>query len=191
MLVIALQREALLVALLVRQNEDEVNECPDTHAPEGEQLEQSGTDLAQIEAVDAEYADEQGEQPGHQEGLVAYSVSAQHRAAGIGCRGSRILAGGAGVRLCGHGCLPEGGRLAVGGGLPVRAPGRRGPAAAAAAAVRRRGLLSSLGSFQRRPGAGRPECVMDAGCAVSWTGSPVIRSRAVRKDGLARYGMLM
>lgn len=41
MLVVALQWEALLVTLLVRKNEDQINEDPDTQAAKGEQLEQS------------------------------------------------------------------------------------------------------------------------------------------------------
>ena len=63
MLVISLKAQTLLVLLSAGQRNDEVDEGPDAESAEGDELEDTGTDLAQVEAVDAESAEQPRQQP--------------------------------------------------------------------------------------------------------------------------------
>ena len=70
MLVISLEAQTLLVLLSAGQRNDEVDEGPDAESAEGDELEDTGTDLAQVEAVDAESAEQPRQQPGSDEGFL-------------------------------------------------------------------------------------------------------------------------
>jgi hypothetical protein len=52
----------LLVLEVSDEDEDEVDRCPDAHAPKSEEREEAGADLADIKAVDAKDADEKAKQ---------------------------------------------------------------------------------------------------------------------------------
>lgn len=67
MLVVTLQRKPLLVAGLVCQHQDEVDQGPDAQTADRDKLEDAGSDLAQVETVYAENTEEEGKQPCHEE----------------------------------------------------------------------------------------------------------------------------
>lgn len=65
----SLQRATILISLLVGQNQDEVHQCPNSEATKGKKLGNTGADLAKVEAVNAEDAHQQCQEPRHKEGL--------------------------------------------------------------------------------------------------------------------------
>jgi hypothetical protein len=66
-LVISLEAQTLLVLLSAGQRNDEVDEVPDAETAEGDEFEDAGADLAQVEAVDAESAEQPRQQPRSEE----------------------------------------------------------------------------------------------------------------------------
>jgi hypothetical protein len=61
------RRRPCLSFCLAGQGDDQVDEVPDAETAEGDELEDAGTDLAQVEAVDAESAEQPRQQPRSEE----------------------------------------------------------------------------------------------------------------------------
>src|ERR1043165_5399851 len=83
------ERVAGLVLERADDDQDEVDQHPDAEPPEGDQLQDPGADLADIEAVNAEKAEEQAQEHRREDALV--------RGAGRRLPGTARGAGGRGV----------------------------------------------------------------------------------------------
>lgn len=62
-LLVAVQRSALFVLLMAREDDDQVDEPPYSIPAPGQQFQDAGADLAQVEPVHAEGPEKQGQQP--------------------------------------------------------------------------------------------------------------------------------
>jgi hypothetical protein len=69
-LAVAGQRYATLVTLVPSQHNDRIYQRPDPEPAEGDELQQAGTNFAQVEAVNSEEPEEKGQQPGGDEGFL-------------------------------------------------------------------------------------------------------------------------
>src|SRR5699024_803057 len=63
-LVIALKGKAVLVLPGADQSDDQIDEGPQAQAAEGDELEDAGPDLAEVETIGAESAEQPRKQPG-------------------------------------------------------------------------------------------------------------------------------
>jgi hypothetical protein len=73
-LVEALERPAVAVALRAEQHEQQVDEHPDAEPAEGDELQDRGADLAEVEPVCAPVPEQQREEPRRDERAAGAAV---------------------------------------------------------------------------------------------------------------------
>ena len=64
------ERATPLVGHGARGDENDVDDPPDAEAAGGDELEEAGADLAEVEAVDAERAEQNGQKQGNEEAAL-------------------------------------------------------------------------------------------------------------------------
>src|SRR5262245_33668501 len=89
-----LDRSAVAIRELADGDQDEVDQRPDAEAAQRDELQDTGADLAHVEAMDAEEAEEEAQQDGRYEALLADSADpADSAAAGDGAGHDPLPAG--------------------------------------------------------------------------------------------------
>ena len=71
MLTLGLDEASLFISEFATDDHDEIDQRPDSETAEGQQHQDAGTDLADVEAVHTEAAEEEAEEDGWDEALVA------------------------------------------------------------------------------------------------------------------------